>query len=83
MNNIDENEIQIGDPVILQDASEMHKFMLFDGCKGTANSITVVDGQELIMFQPKGMGKFFWLSANRFSLDVDEVERLLGDEDEE
>jgi hypothetical protein len=75
-------EIEMGDPVIMWDAKDMVKHSMFFGCKGTANSITVVDDVEYILFHPEGMEKFFWCTAARFILDEARM-RIEKEDDEE
>jgi hypothetical protein len=61
--------IEMGDSVILRDASGMTEHMMFDGCKGIANAVYVIDGEgTYITFMPNGMDRFFCMSADRFEL---------------
>jgi hypothetical protein len=65
-------QIEMGDPIILVDASGMQEHFLFTHCKGTANSVTIVEGDKTyINFQPAGVNKFYWMDAGRFILDED------------
>jgi hypothetical protein len=76
-------EIKMGDPVIMWDAKGMVKHGMFFGCKGTANSITVVEEEEYILFHPEGMEKFFWCTAGRFILDMARVKIEKEEKDDE
>jgi hypothetical protein len=61
--------IEMGDSVVLSDASGMKKHMLFDGCRGIANAVYVIDGEgTYVTFMPNGMDRFFCMSADRFEL---------------
>jgi len=64
------SDIQMGDPVIMWQASGMHKYSLFWGSRGTAIGVQVIDDIEYICFHPEGMEKFFWCTADRFMLDI-------------
>ena len=68
--------IEMGNPIILAKASEMSEYMLFDGCKGIANSVTVVGDTTYILFHPNGMGKFFWMLGERFVLDEAKMKEM-------
>ena len=73
---LEQMNIEMGDPIILAKANEMSKYMLFDGCKGIANSVTVVEDKTYILFHPTGMNKFFWMCGERFILDVEKMKEM-------
>lgn len=67
-------DIKMGDPIILENASGMQKYTIFDGCRGTANSVTVVDDKTYVCFMPKGTEKMYWMDADRFTVDEEALD---------
>lgn len=68
-------KIQLGDPVILTDAKGFGKYGFRKGIKGTANSLTNVEGKDLIMFMPTFELKTYWMALDRFELDEEALKQ--------
>lgn len=62
-------KIEIGDPVILDNAKDLGKYGLRRGMKGTANVIVNVDGQDLVAFMGVHDMKIYYIALDRVVLD--------------
>lgn len=66
--------IQMGMPIVLDDASKLEGHGLYVGQKGMANSVMHIDGIDYIYFMPDDQAKMYAMVASRCSIDEERIE---------
>ena len=69
--------INVGDPVILKDASKLKKYGLHKNMTGICNAHSVIPGDgDYIHFMPDGAMKVFIINADRLVLDEERLNQM-------
>ncbi len=75
--------INVGDPVILKDASKLKKYGLSKDMKGYCNSISIIPGEgEYIWFMPDGIKQSYVITLDRCILDEERLQAMKEEGDD-
>ena len=68
--------LEPGDPVVLTKKEGLNESRLYNGQKGWAASLIIVDEEEYVFFQPEDIQGIFVIELCRITLDAQEKERV-------
>ena len=66
--------IEMGMPIILEDAKGLEEHGLYIGQKGMANSVMNIEGMDYIYFMPDSQARMYAMTASRCSIDEERIE---------
>ena len=67
-------KLEIGMPIVLEDAKGLGKYPLWKGQEGMCNQLVTVDGKDFVLFMPDNTTRMYYIEEGRVVVNEEKIE---------